>query len=258
VIIARDFSADAINAVLNDPLVRPDVADMSVGPLNISEAVDNTNNVLLMGAHGGMLFFQIFPGLYEVHTQVLRPGRGAWAAEFAKAAARWMYTRTDAFEIMTRIPEDHIGARQLAIRTGMMEEFTRPQLDGCVWRGKKQPCDIYSFRIQDWIKDAAEMEPVGADFHDFLHDQARALNITHILPHADDPQHNRYVGAAYEMIINGQVGKGVCFYNRWAFVSRHPLIRLLKVDPIMIEFDIGVIVLEGGTIRVERMDKVAA
>jgi hypothetical protein len=133
---------------------------------------------------------------------------------------------------------------------GMRKEFTPAH--ECVWREERQPIEVWSYRIQDWIRKATALEDVGRAFHDFLHEEAERLHVIDA-PHPDDPQHNRYVGATAEMIRHGQIQKGINFYNRWALAARHPTVELLHLDPVMIKFDIGVLVYEGGKAHVERM-----
>ena len=235
--IRRDFDAQAVNRVLNDPAVRADVADVSEGVIDLSERVADVNNVLLMGEHGGVFAIAILPGVYELHTQILPSGRGPWAFAFAREVTRWMFTHTNAYELMTRIPHTHMGARILATRSGMKYEFSRKA--GCRWRGEVMSADIFSLRIQDWAVSAPNLEEVGHDFHDKLNAKAAALGVTEP-PHDDDPVHNRYLGAALEMVRHGQVRKGVEFYDRWAIEARHSLAAFISDDPPTIRFDLGI------------------
>jgi len=242
----RELSADRINAVLNDPAVRPWVADMGAGEIDVSPIVENTNNILLMGRYGGCLCFCPQPGIYEVHTQVLSEGRGRWALDFVRAGASWMFTHTDAYEIMTRVSHGHVAAKALTLRAGMKYEFTRD--DGPSFKGSNPPCDIYSFRIQDWVQSASGLVESGQHLHERIHAEAERLGIPTEL-HGDDENHNRYAGAALEMVRGGQIKKAVLFYNRWAFAARHPLIGLVSEDPPVIRFDIGLMTLRDGQIE---------
>lgn len=245
----REFHPERINAILNDPVVRPDVSESVTGGMDIAQAVNNHSNVLLMGEYGGCFFFKLMSGIYEVHSQCLKPGRGAWIADFVQAAGDWMYTRTDAFEIVTRIPINHNGARTLAIHAGMKYEFTEP--DGCVWRGERQDIECYSYRLQDWLASCESFEERGRQFHDFLHKEAIRLGVMEI-GHDDQPTHNRYVGACLEMAKHGHAAKGVSVYNRWALMARHPVIQLLTVEPLAIRFDLGILRIVDGEMKVER------
>ena len=245
--IWREYRADRINLVLNHPVVRPDVADLGAGELDLSPQVQNEHNVLLMGQYGGCFCFCVQSGLYEVHTQVLPEGRGEWALAFVRAGARWMFTHTDAYEIMTRVSHGNIGAKALTIAAGMRHEFTRD--DGPSFRGTNPPCDIYSYRIQDWVQRAAGLVESGEYLHAQIQEGARRLNLPTEL-HGEDENHNRYAGAAVEMVLGGQTRKAVFFYNRWAFAARHPLIAMVSDQPPVIRFDIGLMTLRGGEIEV--------
>ena len=246
-LIWRERSAERINMVLNHPVVRPYVADMGEGKIDISHLVANESNVLLMGEHGGCLCFCPQPGIYEVHTQVLPSGRGAWALDFVRAGASWMFTHTDAYEIMTRVSHGHVAAKALTLAAGMKYEFTRD--DGPSFKGKNPPCDIYSYRIQDWVQHASGLVEKGQYLHERIQSEAVRLGVTTEL-HADDENHNRYAGAALEMAMAGKLRKAVLFYNRWAFAARHPLIGLVSETPPVIRFDIGLMTIRDGEIEV--------
>ena len=128
------------------------------------------------------------------------------------------------------------ASRAATVSAGMMYEFTRPQ--ECRFRDHLVDVHIYSYRIQDWAKDAPGLVEIGREFHDMLHAAADRLGVTD-QPHEDDENHNRYVGVTIEMIKHGLPVKGLSFYNRWAAVSRHPLVRLLTAKKVVVEIDHG-------------------
>lgn len=248
--VERCRSADRINRVLNDPYVRPWVADSREGVLDVSPQVADEKNVLLMGEHGGVFLFKLLTGFYEVHTQVLRSGRGAWTNAFLAAATHWMFTHTDAVEILTRVPQGHVAAKAATLANHMTYEFTRHR--ECKFRGALVDVDIYALRLFDWVKHYPAFIDRGRWFHDRLHAEALRLGIT-TPPHEDDENHNLYVGASFDMIANGELAKGVAFYNRWAIVSRHPPIAIVSSDPPVVKFDIGFLHLKAdGDIEVSR------
>jgi len=246
--IERHYDAEFLNGLLNDPEIRADVADSELGILDLSTVVANRDNILLCGKHGATLYFKLLPGIYEVHTQVRRSGRGKWAYEFVEQCANWMFTQTDAFEIVTRIPEHHAGARALATHVGMKYEARRRR--ECKWRGERQDVDIYSFRIQDWLSKAYVYKHVGQKFHDFLNSEAARLGVRDEA-HGDDPQHNIVVGATLAMLDAGHFHKALMVYNRWALTTRHRLVHLTNTTPVTIRFDLGDLVIQDGTMRVE-------
>lgn len=236
--IWRATSADHVNKILNDPEVRPWVAEPGDTPIDVSAQVANSNNHLLCGRYGACMFFHIMPGIYEVHSQCLPAGRGQWMLAFSDEALKWMFTRTDCAEVVTRVPVGHAGARALTLANGFTKEFTRPQ--ECSFRGKMCDLDVYRLSIHDWVEKSAWAERVGRTFHSQLHAEARRLGVKD-MPHGDDPQHNRIVGVTAELARHEQVVKAVLFYCRWAFIARHAPIALVSQDPPAVKMDIGIL-----------------
>ena len=253
--IERQTDAKRINAILNHPVVRPDVYEVPDGPLDIGNIAADLRHVILCGEFGGCVLMKILPGIYECHTQAVPQGRGKWIMDVLGLVLDWMFTKTDAFEIVTRVPQHHHGARRLCESAGGRYEFTRE--NECRWRGELQDVDIYGIRIQDWAANAAAFDQPGREFHDFLHAEAKRLGIT-TPAHPDDPQHNRYVGIALAMVEAGHIYKALNFYNRWAIVCRHPLVKLVGTAPLTFEFDIGNLVFENGIAkRVDLLERAA-
>jgi hypothetical protein len=230
--LERHFDAKVLNEIINRPDMRDDVATGQEGYLDCTAQLANKNNVALMGQYGGCVFIKLTPGIYEVHTQVVPEGRGPWALRMTEAAARWMFTRTDCWEIATRVPEGHVAARALTLKRGLKREFTR--FGECRWRNKSCDVTIYSYRLQDWVGLDDGLLAIGRAFHDKLHE---AIVQWGVVPHEDDENHNRYVGATALMAWAGQVQKGLQFYNRWALLARHPVVELKSTNPVRIAID---------------------
>lgn len=245
--LKRVTEASEINAILNHPSVRPWVADVSEGLLDVSDRVGNPANVTLVGEHGAFFCFKYTAGLYEVHTAVLQSGRGAWARDFAEAGARYMFTQTDCVEILTRVPQGHVAAKALTEAVGFQHQFTTPA--DCMFRGEMVPAHVYSLPLQQWFPRARDVEEEGAAFHAWL---VKQVGNGSGQPHGADPAHNRIVGVTMAMIMGGQVRKGVVFYNTRSFAARHPTIALLNEDPPQIRFDVGVLTVKNGGICFER------
>lgn len=115
-ILTRSTDADAINAVINAPEVRPFVG--GEGVLDITPALLLPNNVALMGEHGGFLFAWSAPGVYEVHTFILLGGRGEWARAAASHAIESM-ARIGASMLWTRIAPEQENVIAFALEMGM-------------------------------------------------------------------------------------------------------------------------------------------
>ena len=248
-LIERHTTAERLNAILNHPSVRPDVAPPSAGVLDLSDGVANQNNVLLLGPNGGCLFVKLMYGIYEVHTQALPDGRGPEMRQVAEECVDWMFSRTDAFEVTTRVPEKHRLAEALALATGFRHEMTIP--DATEWRGQRQAIKVLGLRIQDWAVGTKAFDEIGRDFHDFMHKEADRLGITD-QPHAENALHNKYVGMSIEMVRHGFPAKAVQIYNRAALLMRHRTVQLLSANPIAIRFDIGILKFEDGRFVIER------
>ena len=231
--IERVFSAEKLNEIVNDPSVYQWVCGSLEGQyLDLSPAVADRRNVALMGEHGGVIFARHQMGYYEAHTQVLPSGRGAWTLAMVNDALRWMFTTTDAVEIVTRVPKGNYAARALTKAIHGVYEFTSHQ--GWVKGGQVISADIFALRIQDWIRTAPHLAERGAWFHERLEQEYHALGVSDQL-HPDDESHDRNVGAAVEMFLNGQPHKAVVFYNRWAVMSGYAPIEIVTENPLTVD-----------------------
>lgn len=249
--IERQTSADFMNKVLNDPIVRPDIADAAEGVIDITPQVANRDNVLLCGDYGGFMYFKLLPGVYEVHSAVVPMGRGRWALKAARASLAMMFTHTDAAEILTRIPGGHLAAQGLATKCGFRHQFVADE-PGCLWRGNRVPAEIWSLTIQSWGERFDWFAGLGEWFHAELTRQAARRGIIEP-PHAPDQVHNHYVGIALSMLVSGQPRKAVFWYNRWALAARHKPVILVCDDPIEIAMDIGVLRFDGESFELVRL-----
>ena len=147
-------------------------------------------------------------------------------------ALRWMFTETDALEIVTRVPKNNVGARALAKAIGGQKEFTINQ--GWVYEGQIVAADVYALRIQDWMANAPGLEAKGEWFHKKLESEYDRMGYEEPI-HPDDPLHDRYVGAAVAMILGGQPYKAMIFYNRWAGMTGYAPIKVVSTEPTVID-----------------------
>lgn len=184
-IIRRDPMGDICNAIVNHPTVRPGMISANDEVLDLRPLAHDPRGVLLLGepAFGCFLCYRVLDGVYEVHAGILPEGRGPWCLEFGLSSVRHMFTTTDAIEIITRIPQGHIGTLALAKRTGFKERWQRPH---CRFRGQDVPYGVWSVSMLDWFPaDDAERESV-----------------------------------LEEMLRAGQTVKAQNWHTRWAFISR--------------------------------------
>lgn len=239
--------ATRINRFVNDPSVFPLVKGSHVGPFDLSVVAKNPDHVVLVGEHGGVTFIKHQLGIYEAHTAVLPEGRGEWTIELGRSALHWMFSHTDAFEILTKCPKGNLAAVAGARAIGGKFDFTTrpiwPTDDGLV------PVDVYSMRIQEWVRTAPSLVELGHEFHERLAEQFKARGRAAEI-HADDEVHDRYVGAAVAMIVAGQIQKGVWFYNRWAVMAAYMPIAVLSVTPFIINIGSTVLKVTGDQFEV--------
>lgn len=241
--IGREHHARRLNRVVNHPEVYRWVRGYATEPLDLSPTVANPANVLLMGEHGGVLFVAHQPGLYEAHTQVTPEGRGAWALAMVRAALFWMFTRTDAIEIMTKCPKGNLGARALARAVGGTKEFTARK--GWVVDLDPVDADVFGLTLQAWARTADGLVQRGVWFHALLeaefarHGKAEP-------PHEEDEDHNRAVGMAAEMMLGGQIGKALVFYGRAASLAGYGPIKLTSMNPLTIDIGTALLIVRDG------------
>lgn len=238
-----EVASDArfLNELFNHPEVRPWVADMGEGVLDLTPVVQN--HVALTGEYGATCYFRVMEGIWSVHTAILPEGRGEWAKRFAAESVGTMFTASDATEILTRVPQGHIAAKALTLATGFRLQFETPP--ECKFLGRMVPASIYSLTIQDWWLRSEGTEEQGAQFHAWMNAQLNGQ------PHENDPAHNKVIGVSLEMLKRGRHRKAVAFFNRWAMAVHHAPITLINEKPVQIRFDAGILTLAEGQLSIE-------
>lgn len=234
--------ARKINLLINHPAIYPWVRGLHEGELDISPVIDNRDNVCLLADHGGLLFHQLQPALYEAHTQIIPEGRGIWGKRCAGAALHWLFTRTTAMEVLTKCPHGNDAAKGLALAIHGAFQFTNPM--GWVMDGKPVAADVYGLTIQRWVQTAPGLVERGQWFHQRLESEFERHGVKE-LAHPEDPNHDRYVGMACEMILGGQPQKAVVFYNRFAIVGGYAPIEIVSLDPLAFNIGNALVVMKG-------------
>lgn len=228
--LRRDFDARRLNLVVNDPMVKPYVAlpHQMDQEIDLTEVVRDRRNIALMCDHGGLLFHWMEPGIYEVHTQFTHAMRGEPVLDFTEAALSWMFLRTGAMELLTKVPVPNVAAAWLAQKIGGRLEFTR---DGA-WPTPQGAVAVkyYALRWPDWIVRAKFLAERGHEFHEWL-TREKASRGLGLAPHPDDSFHDQMVGATVEMFIHGQIDKAVILYNRWARFAGYMPIQVVEIEP---------------------------
>lgn len=222
--LVRQQDANLVNQIVNHPDIYPWVCGPVEGPLDLSPVIADRNNVALFCEVGGILFHHHQVGVYEAHSCVLPEGRGPEALEIRDEAIQWMFERTGAVELITRVPQGNYAARAFTKSIkGVTLELRNPS--GWVKDGAEIFADIFSLRIQDWIRHNEELDDFG--------DQ--------VLLSLGDEEHReclieRHLGACVRMMMLGQPYKGVIFYNRWAAMSGFTPIEIVTLNPLIIDF----------------------
>jgi hypothetical protein len=202
--------------------------------------VANPANHALEGAHGGWIFVRHGPEIYELHTLIAPAGRGRAAAEEWKQAARYIFTATDAREIVTRVPAHNRGAAVAARICEFRERFWRSDAF-CTHTGELVGVSYQALTIDDWWPGDEEAHKAGQVFHAQI-ETAKALADSALPDHPEDPIHDQAAGAACLIIAAGNPRKGVWFYNRWAALAGYPPIGLISETPLVIDTGAGVFV----------------
>lgn len=229
--LERQSDATVINRIINDDAVRPFIGGKGV--LDMTALVANQDNVVLCGTHGGAIFHKLLPGLYELHTSVLRSGRGQWTLAAAKDAFFFMFTRTDCMEIVTKVPTGNLPATVGARRIGMRFDWLSAK--GWVEGDEDRAVPIHSLRFTDWPETCPDMlRPIGEWFHAEVQAQLAELGRPPI-EHAEDAFHDVVAGAVVAMIHGGQPMKAVTYYNRRAGVAKTPYIRVVSATPLELD-----------------------
>lgn len=207
--VRRTMDVARLNELANHQALRPFLGGVD-GPLDLTPLVDNPEVIVLEGDGGAFLLTPLYPGCYELHTLFLPEARGALFFIQAQEMFRYIFTQTDALEIVTKCPDDNRGAALAATKAGFRERFHRAD----AWK----PGVGVSFRglsIDDWFIRDPECEREGVEFHAMLEGAKEAAKSS-LKPHPVDPVHDHAVGAALLMAKAGRLEKGVGFYVRWA------------------------------------------
>jgi hypothetical protein len=211
----RLFTADRLNAIINHPSVHPHVCGTIEGPLDMSATVADSANVLLMGEHGGFFYHMAQQGIFEVHSQVLPSGRGRWAMEAAQESLHWMFTRTTAIEVITRVAKGNYAALALAKACGMKPVTVIP--NGWITLDGPKDATVLGLTIQDWLEKTNTLDARGA----WVAKKWRNA------PIGD----GKALGALFEMMSHGQLAKAAIFTKRWVAITGVDL----KVEPLTFE-----------------------
>lgn len=231
----RTIDASRLNEIANNPAIRP-----ALGPgngLDFSGLLNNVDNVGLIAESGGFVVEKIDQfGLYECHSMFL-PGGETVPVNAAHEALRYLFIETDCSEIITKLPQLNTAAKGLARAVGFRTMFERD--DAFQYQtGERCAVSYASLPYARWVATAPGLEEHGKWFHVRL----EQLTDGRIPEHKEESLHNRLVGAAVLMFRVRNSLKGAAFYNRWAHFAEYEQIRLISINPTII--DMGAVVVQ--------------
>jgi hypothetical protein len=206
--LKREFTADFINGVANDPSVKG--GSKLGGYTDLSELI-SLDNVLLTYEFGGFILINKGGGTYEVHTMALKQGRGKLLRENIGKAMEYMFFETDCLRLVTMAYKDNPAS--MALSDAYFD---------C--KGETEEYKYYERHYSDWVSGCDRAKSEGDSFH---------LGVEQT--HEDDDYHDYHVGGAMILLKNGNIGKGVQVYNDWAAMSGYASIEVIGVTPLIIE-----------------------
>jgi hypothetical protein len=215
------------NAIANHPDVRPHIG--GEGSVDLTDLVTDPANFCLQFDHGGFICLSQGQGVYSVHSQFLAEGRNATTAAM-REGCDFMFTRTDCMTLTTQLPDNNQPAANLAAMTGFVDWF-RKDHDPLLGPSTMARLDIHS-----WIMgpNGAHLADEGKDFHELL-ETAKLAKRSALPIHPDDDAHDRYVGAACCMAKRGNIVKGVSLYNLWASAAGYVPLRVMSLQPPVVD-----------------------
>lgn len=232
--IKRTMNAALFNAVCNHPEVRPWLP--GEGPIDVTPVLSNPGNYGLFAEGGGFILEARPAASYEVHSQFVPEGR-RHSFKAMRAGMDYMFTRTNALQLTTFIPDNNPAARGLAIKGGFRDWFRREATP-------LGPGFQARIEIDDWIANTPALEKDGERFHGVIED-AKAGFGSQLADHPEDKLHDRYAGASLLMCERGQMVKAEALYNRWAANAGYTPIRRISDAPPLMDVGEGVLVALG-------------
>lgn len=238
----RTTDAALLNRVANDPAIRPHLG--GEGPLDLQPLLSDPRTIALVNEHGGFVFHAHDNTRYEMHTLFLPSCRGKAALWCAAWAFRHLFTTTDCAEIVTKAPASNPAADFMARRAGFRPLFRRE----AAWPDGSA-ITYFTLTLDEWRGMDATLPDEGHAFHELIETAKRSTGSA--LPiHPDDDAHDRAAGLSALMARGGQPQKAVWAYNRWAALAGYAPVRLLSLDPPIIDIQDAVLGLRAGELEV--------
>lgn len=242
----RTMDADFLNGVANHPDVRPTLG--GTGDIDFSGLLLNSQNFAFQFDHGGFVVVKLEHGVYECHSMFLPEGRGQDVSEAMQESLRYMFTATDCLEIVTKCPDDNRAAFGAARSMGFTKSF-RLEKGWPLPDGALGGMDCMRLTLEKWVAKDDLVEPAGNWFHERLEELTAEIGKP-VPKHYDEPAHNRAVGASVLMFQAGNAVKAAAAYNLWARFAGFPVIKILSLNPVVIDMDQVVVAIADGDMEV--------
>lgn len=139
--IVPETTAHVINYLVNHESIKPWVCGQIEGVLDVTPLIQNSDNYFFTDEVGGCGFIKLSPGRFELHSFCLPEARGKWTKDRFAEVRDWMFSHTDATEIVTMVPHNNLMARGAA----RMCKFTKYAKLENAWpyNGKVYDIDMY-------------------------------------------------------------------------------------------------------------------
>lgn len=225
----RTLDPEPFNRIFNDPEIRPWMG-YGTEPRDLTPVVRDTANFCFLTpcSQGGYIVARLADGLYVAHTLALPAARGKPMLRLMDDGFRYMFTATDAEEIVTTCPDGNAMGARWADRAGFVETHRREnafplgdQLVGASYR---------SLLYRDWVVRDRLNIGLGEMFHERLHAENPAL-----VAHPEDKVHDAWVGATLAGCGEGNIVKSIRLFNRWAVQTGYMPAAILSERPPVID-----------------------
>ncbi len=240
----RSLDPGPFNAIFNDPDVRPWMG-YGTEPKDLAGVVRNVENYCFLTPNhdGGYICANLQPGLYVAHTLALPSARGRPMLKLMREGFEYMFTATDAVEIVTTCPDGNEAGARWAEIAGFRETFRRE--GHFPMAGKLVGASYRSLAYADWVLMHEPNRKRGQAFHEQLHGANPALAL-----HADDLVHDAFVGATILGCQQGNIAKSVSLFNRWAAQAGYMQTAILSERPPVVDTGDAILGLIGGELQI--------
>ena len=240
----RVLDATEFNRIAAHPDVKPWIGYADGDDVDLSHLVENPANVCFLTDRGlgGYILVNKGHGIYEAHTLAMPTDRGKPMLRLMREGFAFMFLVTDCVTVTTLVPDGSFQAASWAKLAGFRFSFRREaffRLDGKLVGGT-----FMALSHEDWVFCAPNLINRGEAFHDMMETKRPHGS------HADDPIHDRWVGATILAIEAGNLIKAITLYNRWAVIAGYVPATIITTNPPLVDIGDAVIQLIDGRMDV--------